>query len=146
MDAVVLERANHFQACAIADVGESRIAVAAEIALKNFSVGRAVEYRAPGFEFTDAVGGFLCMQFGHAPVVDVLAAAHRVSEVHFPVVAVIHVCQGRGHAAFGHYRMRLAQERFANQANPEASDRGFNGCPQPAPPAPMISTSYSRVS
>jgi hypothetical protein len=33
MDAVVLERANQFQARAVADVGESRIAVTAEIAL-----------------------------------------------------------------------------------------------------------------
>ena len=37
MDAVVLQRADQFQAGAVADVGESRIAVAAEIALKNSS-------------------------------------------------------------------------------------------------------------
>src|SRR4029077_21107688 len=72
MDAVVLERANQFQAGAVADMGESRIAVTAEIALKNSPIGSAIQHRAPGLELADAVGGFLCMEFGHAPVVDVL--------------------------------------------------------------------------
>ncbi len=59
MDAVVLERANHFQAGTIADVGESWIAMTTEIALKNSPIGRAVEHRSPSFEFADAVGRFL---------------------------------------------------------------------------------------
>ena len=41
--AVVLQRANHFQAGAVADVRQTRIFVAAEIALKNSPVIGAVE-------------------------------------------------------------------------------------------------------
>ena len=121
------ERANQFQSGAVADVGEARIAVAAEIALENSPVRRAVKHRAPGFEFVNAVGRFLGVQFGHAPVVDVLAAAHRVGEMDAPVVAVVHVGQRRRHAAFGHDGVRLAEQRFADQPDLDAGRRGFNG-------------------
>jgi hypothetical protein len=50
------------------------------------------------------------VQLGHPPVVDVLAAAHGVGEVHAPVVAVVDVRERRGHAAFGHHRVRLTEE------------------------------------
>ena len=110
MDAVILQRADHLQARAVADVREARIAMAAEIALRNFPFLRAVEHRAPRFQFVDARRRFLRVQFGHAPVVDVLAAAHRVGEMDFPTVAVVHVAHRRRHAALGHDRVRLAQE------------------------------------
>ena len=112
---------------AVADVGEARITMAAEIALENFPVLRAVKHRAPGFEFVNARRGFLGVQFGHAPVVDVLAAAHRVGEMDLPVVAVIHVAHGRRHAAFGHDGVRLAEQRFADQPDFDAGRRGFDG-------------------
>src|SRR5207248_5047972 len=53
MNAVVLQRANHFQAGAVADVRQTRIFVAAEIALKNSSLLGAVKERAPRFQFAD---------------------------------------------------------------------------------------------
>ena len=91
VDAVILQRADHLQAGAVADVRQARIAVAAEVALEDPAVLGAVEHRAPGLELADAVGRFLGVQLGHAPVVEVLAAAHRVGEVDLPVVAVVDV-------------------------------------------------------
>ena len=91
--------------------------MAAEIALKNPPVAGAIEHRAPGFQLADAVGRLLRVQFDHPPVIDVLATAHRIGKVHLPIVAFVHVCQGRRHAAFGHHRMRLSEERLANQAD-----------------------------
>ena len=63
------------------------------------------------------------MQLGHAPVVDVLAAAHRVGEVHLPAVAVVDVGERRGDAAFGHDGVRLAEQRLADQADLDAGRR-----------------------
>ena len=70
---------------------------------------------------------FLGMQLGHAPVVDILAAAHRIGEVYSPVVAFVDVGQGGGDTAFCHDGMGLAQERLAHQSNRHARGRGFNG-------------------
>ena len=118
MDAVILQRADHFEAGAVAHVGQPRIAMAAEVALQDLAVLGAVEDRAPGFELADAGRGFLGVQFGHAPVVEVLAAAHGVGEVDPPVVAVVDVAHRRRHAAFGHDGVRLAEQRLADQARP----------------------------
>ena len=71
------------------------------------------------------------MQLGHPPVVEVLAAAHRVGEVHAPVVAVVDVRHRGGHAAFGHHRVRLAEERFADEADAHALRRRFDRRAQP---------------
>ena len=94
--------------------------MAAEIALGNFAFLGAVKHCAPGFEFVNARRSFLRMQLGHAPVVDVLAAAHRVGEMDLPTVAVIHVAHRRGHAALGHDGVRFAEKRFADQADFDA--------------------------
>ena len=131
VDAVVLQRADHLEAGAIADVREARIAVAAEVALQDPAVLGAIEDRAPGLELAHAVGRFLGVQLGHAPVVEVLAAAHRVGEVDLPVVAVVDVGQRRGHAAFGHDRVRLAEQRLADEADRDAGRRRFDGRAQP---------------
>ena len=120
MDAVILQRPDHLEARAIADVREPRILVAAEVALEDPAVVRAVEERAPGLELADAIGRFLGVQLGHPPVVHVLAAAHRVGEMHLPVVAVVDVAERRRHAAFGHDGVRLAQERLAEQPDLDA--------------------------
>ena len=124
---VILQRADQLQAGAVADVREARIAVAAEVALVDAAVGRAIEHRAPGLEFADAIRRLLGVNLGHAPVVHVLAAAHGVGEVHLPAVAIVVVRHGRGHAAFGHHGVRLAQQRLADQADRDAGVRGFNG-------------------
>ncbi len=127
VDAVVLQRADHFQAGAVADVGEARIAMAAEVALEDAAVGGAVEDGAPGFQLADAGRRFLGVELGHAPVVDVLAAAHGVGEVDLPVVALIDVGQRRRDAAFGHDGVGLAEQRFADEPDGDAGRRGFDG-------------------
>ena len=123
VDAVILQRADHLQAGAIADVGQARVPVAAEVALENAAVRRAIEHRAPRLELADAVGRLLRVQLRHAPVVHVLAAAHGVGEMDFPVVAVVHVGERRRDAAFGHHRVGLAEQRFAHQADRHARSR-----------------------
>ena len=127
VDAVVLQGANHLEAGAVADVGEARETVAAEIALRNLALLGAIEHGAPGLEFPHARGSFLGVELGHAPVVDVLAAAHGIGEVDFPVVAVINVAHRRRHAALGHDGVRLAEERFADEADGDAGGGGFDG-------------------
>ena len=127
VDAVVLKRADQFEPGAIADVRETRIAVAAEVALEDPAVLGPIEHRAPGFELAHAIGRFLGVQLRHAPVVDVLAAAHRVGEVHFPAVAVVDVGERRGDAALGHDGVRLAEQRLADQPDLHAGRRGFDG-------------------
>ena len=127
MDAVILQRPNHFQAGAIPDVRQPRIFVAAKISLQNAPVLRAIEDRAPRFEFAHAIGRFLGVQFRHAPLIYILAAAHRIGEVDFPTVAIIHVGQGGGDPAFGHDRVRFAEQAFANHPDRNACGRRFNG-------------------
>ena len=117
VNGVVLERANQLEAGAIADVRQTRIAVAAEVALVDAPIRRAIEHGAPRLELAHAVGRFLGMELRHPPVVDILAAAHRVGEMHLPVVAIVVVAHGRGHAALGHDRVRLAQQRLADEAH-----------------------------
>ena len=126
MNAVILQRADHFQSGAIADVRQARIFVSAEISLQNAAVLRAIENRAPGFEFAHAIRRFPGVQLGHPPVVDVLPAAHRVGEMDLPVVAVVHVGERGGDAAFGHDGVRFAEQTFANHADRDAGRRGFD--------------------
>ena len=114
---MVLERANHLQSGAIADVREPRILVPAEVALEDAAVLGAIEQRAPRFELAHPVRRFLRVQLGHAPVVDVLSAAHGVGEVDLPAVAVVDVGQRRGDAAFRHHGVRLAEERLADESD-----------------------------
>ena len=142
VDAVVLERPDHLEAGAVADVRQPRVPVAAEVALQDAAVGRPVEDRAPRLELAHALGRFLGVQLGHAPVVQVLAAAHRVGEVHAPVVAIVDVGQRRSDAAFGHHGVGLAEQRLAHE--PDLSRRCADAsmaARRPAPPAPMTSTS-----
>ena len=130
VNTVVLQCANHFQTSPIAYVREPWIFVAAEISLQNPPILCSIEHCAPRFKFADTRGCFLGMQFGHAPIVDVLAAAHRVGEMHLPVIAIVDVGERRGDAAFGHYRVRFAEKTFANHADRNACGRRFNGRPQ----------------
>ena len=131
MNAVILQRADHLEAGAIADVRQARILVAAEVALQDAAVRRAIEQRAPRLELADAIRRFLRVQLRHAPVVDVLAAAHRVGEVHLPVVAVVDVGERRRDAAFGHDGVRLAEQRLAEQPDLNPGRRRFDRRAQP---------------
>ena len=147
LHAAILQRANHFQAGAVADVAEPLVGVAAERALQNVAVFGAIEKRAPLLEFAHAVRRFLRVQLRHAPVVQELSAAHGVAEMRLPVVGLVHVGHCRGEAAFGHHGVRFAEQRFANHADaarPAPALRSRRA--SPAPPAPMISTSCSWVS
>ena len=81
---MILQCSDKFQTCAVADVCETRITVAAEVSLENFAVFGAIENRSPGFEFSDAVRSFFSVQLGHPPVVQVLTATHEFG--HYPGV------------------------------------------------------------
>jgi hypothetical protein len=102
--------------------------MAAKIALENFPIFRPIEHCAPALEFADPFGRLLGVQFRHPPIVNVLTSAHGVREVNSPIVPVIDIREGGGHAAFSHHGVRLAEERFANQANPNAKSGRFDGC------------------
>src|SRR3712207_8498128 len=58
---------------------------------------------------------FRSVQLGHAPVVEHLAAAHGVPEVHPPVVLGIQVRHRRGDAALRHHCVRLAEQRLRSE-------------------------------
>jgi len=108
MNAVILQRADHFQAGAIAYVREPRIFMSAKMPLQNSAVFGAIENSAPRFKLAHSIGCLLGVQLGHAPLIYVLAAAHRISKMHLPIVAFIDIGQRRSDSALGHYRMRLA--------------------------------------
>ena len=127
MHRVLLERADHLEAGAVADVREARVAVAAEVALEDAAVLRAVEERAPLLELVHAVGRLLRVDLRHAPVVEDLAAAHGVAEVDLPVVLRVDVAERRGDAALGHHRVRLAEERLADERRLGAQRRRLDG-------------------
>jgi hypothetical protein len=108
-------------------VRETRIAVAAEVALVDPAVGGAVEHRAPPFELAHPVGRLPGVQLRHAPVVDVLAAAHRVGDVDLPAVALSPIGQRRGDRACGHLGVGLAELRVAGEGPRVARGRGPEG-------------------
>src|SRR5262249_27067768 len=130
MDAVVLQCSDHLEAGAVADMGEARILVAAEIALKNPAVLGAVEYRAPSFQLSDASGRFLGVKLYHPPVIDVLPAAHGVGEMDLPIVAIIDVGERGRDAAFSHDGVGFPQKRFAHQTNRDSRGGCFDSCAQ----------------
>ena len=110
---------------------QPRIFVSAEIALQDSAIGRPVEHCSPRFQLAHARRRFLRVQLGHAPVIDILPAAHGIGEMDFPIVAVVHIGQRGGDAAFGHYGVGLAEEALANQAHRNAGGRGLDGGAQP---------------
>src|SRR5262249_60890934 len=79
VDAAILERADHLEPGTVADVGQPRIGVAAEVALEYPPCPGAVEDRAPFLQLAHPRGRLLGVQPGHTPVVEHLAAAHRVA-------------------------------------------------------------------
>src|SRR6478672_2988674 len=130
MYSVILQCSNHLEPSSIAHVRESWIFVAAEVPLQNATILRAIEHRAPRLELSHTSWRFLRVQLGHPPIVDVLSAAHRVREMHFPVVAVINIGQRRRDAAFRHDGERLAEKTFANHPYRHAGRGCFDSCTQ----------------
>src|SRR5204862_3398700 len=80
LDAAVLQRADHLQPGAVADVAQALESVSAKSALQDSPIFGAIKKRSPLFQFADPVGCLLCVQLSHAPVVEKLSAAHRVAE------------------------------------------------------------------
>jgi hypothetical protein len=111
----ILQRADHLQAGPVADVGEARVGVPAERALHDLPIAGPVEDRAPELELTDPFRGLLGVQLRHAPVVEHLSADHRVAEVRLPRIGGSDVGQRGGDASLGHHRVRLSEERLADQ-------------------------------
>ena len=107
--AMILQGANHLQTGTVADMGEPWIFVAAKIALQNAPVFCAIENCSPCFQFAHAVRRFFRVQLGHAPLIHILTAPHRVGEMHFPIVALVHIGQGGGDPTFGHHGVRFAK-------------------------------------
>ena len=100
--------------------------MAAEIPLEDPAIGRPIEQGAPGLQLLHPSRGLLGMQLGHAPVVEILPAAHGVGEVDAPVVPVIHVRHRRGDPALRHHGVGFAQERLADHAHLHARGSGFD--------------------
>ena len=118
---VVLQCSDHFESGSIAHVRKARIFVAAKVPLQNATILRAIEHRAPRLELTHTNWRFFRVQLGHPPIVHVLPAAHRIGEMHLPVVAIINIGQRCCDAAFRHHCVRFAKKTFANHADRNAS-------------------------
>src|SRR6202165_4842250 len=69
------------------------------------------------------------MELCHPPVVDHLAAPHRVLKVDLPVIFRVDVGQRRGNAALGHHRVRLAQQRLTHHVDAHAGRRRLDRRP-----------------
>ena len=130
MDAMILQRTDHLQAGAIANMRQPGIAMPAKIALQNAAIAGAIEQRAPGFEFAHTGRSFLGMQLRHAPVIQVLTAAHGVGKVNAPAVSIVHICHGRGYSTLRHYGMCFAEKRFRNDCDSCAGGRSLDGSAQ----------------
>ena len=128
---MLLQRADHFETRAIADVGQPRVSMAAKIALQNQPFLCPIKKRAPLLEFKHAVRGFLRVDLRHSPVVQKLSPAHGVAKMNFPVVFRIDVSHRSSDAAFRHDGMGFAQKRLADQSGAGTLRRSFNRRPQP---------------
>ena len=82
-------------------------------------------------ELAHAIGGLLRVELGHARMVQVLAAHHRVAEMGLPRVGGGDVGESRRDAAFGHHRVRLAEERLADEPDVGPVRLGRDRGPQP---------------
>ena len=140
-DHPLLQGADHLQAGPVADVGQPRVLVPAEVPLADLAVLGPVEQRAPGLQLPDPVRRLLGVQFGHPPVVQELAAAHRVAEVDLPVVVGVDVAHGGGAAALGHDRVRLAEQRLGDDRGLLARLAGLDRRPQAGAAGPITTTS-----
>jgi hypothetical protein len=130
---LLLQGADHLQPGAVTDVGQARVLVAAEVPLADPAVRGAVEQRPVGLQLPDPVRSLLRVQLGHPPVVEELAAAHRVAVVHLPVVLGVHVAHGRRGPTLGHHRVRLAEQRLADDGRALALQPRLDGRPQAGP-------------
>ncbi len=108
----------------------------AEVALQDATVWGAVEQGPPFLELEHAIGRLLGVDLCHAPVVQHLAAAHGVAEVHPPVVFGPYVAEGSCNAPLGHDGVRLAEERFADEGSTCAHLARLDRSSEPGSPGP----------
>ena len=73
------------------------------------------------------------MNLSHPPLVEKLASLHRVAEVYLPCVATVEIRQCGGNTTLGHHRVRLAQQRLANQCRFGALGGRFDRSAQTGP-------------
>ena len=78
-----------------------------------------------------SIRSFFRVQFGHAPVIEILAAAHGVGEMNAPVVAIVDVAHRRRHPTFRHHGVGFAEQRFRNHRDLHACRRRLHGRSQP---------------
>ena len=126
-DRAILEGPDHLEPGPVADMGEARVRVTTERALEDPAVGRPVEDRAPQLELADPLRGLGGVEPDHLRVVEELAADHRVAEVDLPRIGRRDVAERRGHAAFGHHGVGLAEERLADETDIGAGHLGLDG-------------------
>jgi len=100
---VILQRADHLETRAIADVCQARVLMSAEVAAGRMRPSGVRSNTAPhASNSLTQSGASLAWSSAITPVVDVLPSAHRIGEVHTPTVAIVDVADGCGHAAFSH--------------------------------------------
>jgi hypothetical protein len=117
MNSVVLQGPYQFQASTVTDVSEPWVSMSSEIALEDLAVLSSIEHRTPSLKFSNSVRSFFSVKLSHSPIIDILAASHRVGEMDLPVVAIVDVGKSGSHTAFGHHCVSFAEQRFADQAN-----------------------------
>ena len=129
----------------VAGPADGRLAVvagvAAEAALVDLALGRAVERQAHVLEVDDRVDGLLRQDLGRVLVDQVVAALDGVEGVPLPVV-LLDVGERGGHAALrragvGAGGVELRDYRGAARFGPASI-----AARMPAPPAPTMTTSY----
>ena len=102
--------------------------MAAEWALHDQAIGRAVEDRAILLQLQDALRRLFRQKLDGAPVVKECTAAHRVHEVDLPRILLVQVRQRSGDPTLGHDCVRLAEQRLTHDADAQPSlprcDRG----------------------
>ena len=120
MHAKILKCAYNLQSGAVTYMSQAGIAMSAEVPLVDEPLLGAVEDGTPVFQLTNSLGGLLGVQLSHPPCAQEFAAPHGVAEVHAPAVAGVHVAHGRCAPTFGHDRVGLAEQGFADEARVQA--------------------------
>ena len=108
----------------------------AKSTLQDSPIIGTIEERAPLLQFAHAIGRLLRVKLCHTPIIEKLPAAHGVTEVGAPVVSRVHITHGRSNPALGHDGMRLAEKRFAYNANACALGQCFDCGTKPSSAGP----------
>src|SRR5262249_26130673 len=135
VDAVVLQGADQLEAGAVADVGESRVAVPSEVALEDAAVGGAVEDGSPRLQLTDGGGGPRGRAWGPGGSFGRPPRRAGCGRGGRPFSRARPFCPGRGGPPPRPWRGALSQAPLAPPPRPPRPRRLFRG-PPPPPPRP----------